>query len=232
MAFGIRPGNQFDVPRHSSGNNKRDMSRSAVAEFNTEDNFGSSSGGRALLLTFHLPNFERGHWRSLQSVAMLNRSIALRQREREEEREERRELREVERRERMEQRRGDVNNNNIDGENGNDDDYESDYESDYDEEDDQDPLDVYNYLTMCISKRHPEQRADITSVSFCVKSVRGRIESLVHRHHQRGEEFEVTKRKVFGKIDSLYQEEGSGEGGGNGGGVESLEEEFAALNGV
>ena len=57
-AFGIRPGNTFDL------RGKRDMTRSAVVEFNTEDD--GTSGRRAALLTFHMPDFPRGHWRSLQ----------------------------------------------------------------------------------------------------------------------------------------------------------------------
>lgn len=198
MAFGIRPGNKFDL------RGERDMTRSAVAEFNTEDN--GAAGGRAALLTFHIRDFPRGHWRSLQSVAMLNRSIALRQQEREEQRDERREVRQVERRERIEM--GEIVP----------DDVESDYESDADDEDDQEPLDVYNYLTLCLSKRHPGQQTDMTSVSLCVKSVRGRIDNL-----SRGEDFQTIKEKVFTKIDDIQQEELYGI---------SLEEEFATLNDV
>eukprot|EP00571_Detonula_confervacea_P001851 CAMPEP_0172317026 /NCGR_PEP_ID=MMETSP1058-20130122/30307_1 /TAXON_ID=83371 /ORGANISM="Detonula confervacea, Strain CCMP 353" /LENGTH=356 /DNA_ID=CAMNT_0013031479 /DNA_START=40 /DNA_END=1110 /DNA_ORIENTATION=- len=199
MAFGIRPGNKFDFK-----GGERDMSRSAVCEFNTEDNTGASSGGRAALLTFHIRDFPRGHWRSLQSVAMLNRSIALRQQDREEEREERREIWEVERRERIEHGEIDVDD-------------AEEYESDVDDEDDQDPLDVFNYLTLCLSKRHPGQRADITSVSLCVKSVRGRIENI----NSRGEDFQNIKENLFRKIDEMYQEELDG--------VESVEDEFATL---
>jgi len=198
MAFGIRPGNKFD--KH---NGKLDMTRSAVCEFNTEDAPASTTGSRSSLLTFHIRDFPRGHWRSLQSVAMLNRSIALRQQEREERHEERREIREVERRELV--AAGEID--------AHDEDYESEYESDYDEEEDQDHLDVYNYLTVCLPKRHPDQRADITSVSLCIKSVRGRIESL----NRRGDEFRNTKDKFFRKIDELYQEEVDG--------IDSLEEE-------
>jgi len=205
MAFGIRPGNKFDLHR-----GQRDMTRSAVAEFNTEDD--AATGSRSALLTFHIRDFPRGHWRSLQSVAMLNRSIALRQQEREEQREERRELRREERSERIE--RGELDPMEMEGEDLEE--FESDYESDYDEEEDQDPLDVYNYLTLCLSKRHPKQMADITSVSFCVKSVRGRIESL-----SRGEVFEQTKTKVFRRIDDVYQEELDG--------MDTLEEAGATL---
>lgn len=196
MAFGIRPGNQFDL------HNDRDMTRSAVAEFNTEDD--TTAGGRAALFTFHIRDFPRGHWRSLQSVAMLNRSIALRQNEREEQREERREVRQVERRERVERGEMDAEEE------------ESEYESDFDDEDDQEPLDVYNYLTLCLSKRHPGQRADITSVSLCAKSVRGRIENI-----HRGDEFQHTKDLVFAKIDDMYQEELDG--------IESFQEDYTDI---
>lgn len=199
MAFGIRPGNKFDLHQ-----GEPDMTRSAVAEFNTEE--AGVVGGRSALLTFHVRDFPRPHWRSLQSVAMLNRSIALRQQEREEQREEMREIRQMERSELIE--RGEMDPEDED----------SDYESDYDEDDDQEPLDVYNYLTLCLSKRHPGQRADVTSVSFCVKSVRGRIESL----NNRGEGFQHTKEKVFRKIDELYREEI--------GGMESLQEALAATD--
>lgn len=189
MAFGIRPGNQFDL----SSNGIKDMTRSAVAEFNTEDM--GATGGRAALLTFHLRDFRRGHWRSLQSVAMLNRSVALRQQEREQQREERREIREAERQELIERGEIDANDDNYD--------YESDNDDDDDE--DQESLDVFNYLTQCLSKRHPEQRTDVTSVSLCVKSVWGRIEQL-----NRGEQFEQTKKKVFTKIDNKCMEEFDG----------------------
>lgn len=181
------------------------MGRSAVVEFNTEDD--GTSGGRAALLTFHISDFPRGHWRSLQSVAMLNRSIALRQQEREEQREERRELQQVNRTVRIE--RGEIDPNEED----------SDDDSDLDDEDDQEPLDVYNYLTLCLSKRHPGQRADITSVSLCVKSVRGRLE-----HLNRGEDFKLVQKRVFARIDEMHQEELEG--------IESYEEEFATLNDV
>ena len=187
VAFGIRPGNKFDLTK----NGNKDMSRSAVCEFNTEDNTGGSQGGRAALLTFHVRDFPRGHWRSLQSVAMLNRSIALRQEQREEEREERREMRQIQHQERIE--RGEIDENEI----------EFDDESDDDDDDDQEPLDVYNYLTTCLSKRHPGQRSDITSVSLCVKSVRGRIESI----RDRGQKFENIKERMFRKVDEMYQEE-------------------------
>mmetsp|Transcript_535 Transcript_535/g.1112 ORF Transcript_535/g.1112 Transcript_535/m.1112 type:complete len:432 (+) Transcript_535:163-1458(+) len=200
MAFGIRPGNKFDLAHG-------DMTRSAVAEFNTEDRY---DGGRAALLTFHVRDFPRGHWRSLQSVAMLNRSIALRQAEREEMREERRELRSARRMERMAEiaEMGELGLLNAPYD-------EEEYESDYEEEDedDQDPLDVYNYLTLCLSKRHPEQRTDITSVSLCAKSVRGRIDNL-----RRGDEFECVKERVFQKIDDAYRVELDG--------IEAEQEEF------
>lgn len=187
VAFGIRPGNRFDADRISG---ERDMTRSAVAEINTEDM--ATSTGRAALLTFHLWGFPRGHWRSLQSVAMLNRSIALRQREREERREER----EAERREQIE-------NGLL--EDGEVDDYESDYDDDEDDEGDQEPLDVYNYLTMSLSKRHPGQGAHITSVSFCVKSVRGKIKNIL-----RGRDFAGIREKVLGKLDGLHRAEADG----------------------
>ena len=64
-------------------------------------------------------------------------------------------------------------------------------------------MDVYNYLTTCLSKRHPGQRSDITSVSLCVKSVRGRIESI----RDRGQKFENIKERMFRKVDEMYQEE-------------------------
>ncbi len=170
------------------------MTRSAVCEFNTEDNIGESAGLRSTLMTFHMRDFPRGHWRSLQSVAMLNRSIALRQQDRLTAREERREERAARRRERIE-------NGEID-----EDDEQSEDESDDDEDDDQDPLDVYNYVTCCLSKRHPTQLADVTSVSLCVKSVRGRIENITDRD----DEFESLKRVVFDKVDEIYEPEEEG----------------------
>ncbi|KAL7526996.1 hypothetical protein ACHAWF_003796 [Thalassiosira exigua] len=209
-AFGIRPGNWFDR-MHTNG----DMSRSAVVEFNSEPPAvdprtgaqahlaaGLTGGGtvatRSAILTFHLTDFAYGPWRSLQSVAMLNRSLALRQRERAIERavrrEERRQIREVERRERAVHE-------------VEEDDDASDYDSDYDEEEDEDeiasrPFNVYSYLTGNIARSHPEQRADVSSVSFCARSVRGRIEAV-----SRDGDFEEVKRRVFRRIDNLHREE-------------------------
>lgn len=193
VAFGIRPGNRFDLARVP------DMGRSAVAALNADDGDGGAvgggaGGGRAALLTFHLPDFPARHWRSLRSVAMLNRSIALRQREREERREERRERRRAERSELIEMGEMDPDDD--------EDDEDSDDDEEYDGEEDQEPLDVYHYLTLCLSKRHPGQRANVTSVSLCVRSVRGRIEGL-----SGGEEFLRDRERVFKKIDDMHREE-------------------------
>jgi hypothetical protein len=85
IALGIRSGNPFDVHRpplaaasddsngQKSTNKQRDMHRSAVCEFTN-----------LAYLTFHLTNFPPGDWRSLRSLNMHNRSIAIRNEEREE----------------------------------------------------------------------------------------------------------------------------------------------------
>jgi hypothetical protein len=141
VAVGIRPGNRFDLRNNNSTTEEGglDMTRSVVSEFDTEN--------KTALLTFHMRGFPKGHWRSLQSVAMVNRSIAIRNEEREE--------------------NGDLQN-------------------EYD--DTEQPLDVFKYITGHLAERHPDQCADITSVSFSVMSVRDTIANL-----RRGTEFEKLK---------------------------------------
>ena len=177
MALGIRPGNHFDHKRVF------DMKRSVVCEFNPEDD----SLGRNAFLTFHMTGFPRDSWRSLQSVAMLNRSNALLQQRREEEREERREVRQ---RERFEADLPPIDDN--------------DWEDSDDEEDEEsEPFDVYRYIAHSLSRRHPEQRANFTSVSFCVKSVRSKIKQL----RTDCELFEDERSRAFKRLDEIRVEE-------------------------
>ena len=174
MALGIRPGNCFDHKRVS------DMNRSVVCEFNPQDD----SFGRNAFLTFHVPGFSRVSWRSLQSISMLNRSNALLQQRRLEEREERRHVMQMERLE--------AGLPLIEGE-GNE------WEDNNEVEDDRsEPFDLYRYITQSLSHRNPEQRANFTSISFCVKSVRSKINNLTPDY----DSFENERNKVFEVLDN------------------------------
>uniref|UniRef100_A0A7S1CTD9 Uncharacterized protein n=1 Tax=Skeletonema marinoi TaxID=267567 RepID=A0A7S1CTD9_9STRA len=177
MALGIRPGNRFDHKRVV------DMKRSVVCEFNPEDD----SLGRNAFLTFHMTGFPRDSWRSLQSVAMLNRSNALLQQRREEEREERREARQ---RERLEVDLPPIDDNEWE-------------DSDDEEDEESEPFDVYRYIAHSLSRRHPEQRANFTSVSFCVKSVRSKIKQL----RTDCALFEDERSRAFKRLDEIREEE-------------------------
>ena len=73
IALGIRHGNKFDTCRPDGSRRKDVMTRSAVCEFDSKAYF-----------TFHLQNFPDADWRSLRSLNMHNRSIAIRNEEREE----------------------------------------------------------------------------------------------------------------------------------------------------
>jgi len=173
-ALGICPGIFFDHKRVS------DMKRSVVCEFNPEDD----SLGRNALLTFHMTCFPKDPLRSLQSVAMLNRSNALLQQHREDERDERREAR---RRERIEAGLVPIDNEWED--------------SDDEEVDESERFDVYRYIVHSLSRRNPDQTANFTSVSFCVRSVRSMIEKLRFNC----EVFEDDR--VFERLDEIQEGE-------------------------
>ena len=79
LALGIRKGNIFDTTHHPTTTTDgtiqpRDMNRSVVVEFNCGQT-------KTAYLTFHLTDFPKGDWRSLRSLNMHNRSIAIRNEE-------------------------------------------------------------------------------------------------------------------------------------------------------
>lgn len=143
LALGIRQGNKFDLERPDGTRRKGAMRRSAVCEFASEQ--------KTAFLTFHLKDFPGSSWRSLRSMNMQNRSIAIRN-----------ELR--------------------------------DMGLDHDEEEDihLQPVNMYDYVTRRLAETHPYQRAEITSVSFSVGSVREAIGSI-----RRGKEFDFQKEKYL-----------------------------------
>jgi hypothetical protein len=54
-----------------------------------------------------------------------------------------------------------------------------------------------------LSRRHPDQRANFTSVSFCVKSVRSKIKQLTSDC----EVFEKERNRVFERLDEIREGE-------------------------
>jgi hypothetical protein len=140
IALGIRRGNPFDWCRPDGSRRKGAMHRSVVCQFGGED--------KTAFLTFHLHHFPNGPWRSLRSLNMSNRSIAILNELREE------------------------------------------------LEDEEEPMsramDMYHHITDSLAYKHPGQRVEMTSISFCVASVREAIGSL-----RRGSGFEKQKEKYL-----------------------------------
>ena len=124
-------------------------------------------GASRAFLTFAMRDFPDGSWKSLQRFSMLNRSIAVSYRERR----------------RNETSMGHLTRDVVE-------DHDDSLEED-DEYEDQ-VADVYEFITCKLSVDHPNQKANITSISFCAKSIRGAIETL-----KRGEEFERMKREYL-----------------------------------
>jgi hypothetical protein len=144
VALGIRRGNVFDLNNSDGTKRQGGMSRSAVVQF-------GGSEEKTAFLTFHMKDFPAQDWRSLRSVAMVNRSIAIRNEEREEL--------------------------------GLEEEEEHESES---------PMDIYRYITERLAHQHPNQRVEVSSVSFCVASVGDAIASL-----WRGKEFEILKDRYL-----------------------------------
>lgn len=148
LALGLRKGNAFDTHNRPEG-----MDRSAVCEFHC-------GRYKTAFLTFHMTDFPKGDWRSLRSLNMHNRSVALRNEER--------------------QRDGG--------------DYYDTFRDmvEEEQEEDSESMDMYRYITERLATQHPRQRAELTSVSFNVGSVRDAVKGIT-----RGSEFEVMKERYL-----------------------------------
>jgi len=194
LALGIRKGNIFDTTTHhntttttTDGTNQpRDMNRSVVVEFNCGQT-------KTAYLTFHLTDFPKGDWRSLRSLNMHNRSIAIRNEEYHEQQQHQ-----------QQQERGLVeffgdNNDENHRYNDNDDNMldQQQQQHNHEENENDEPsiesMDMYHYITERLAIQHPNQRVILTSVSFNVGSVRDAVAGIGGR----GNEFEIEKERYL-----------------------------------